>query len=235
MLSKGLENALATAVNEVRRRRHEYLTLEHLLFALSMDDSGEGILGACGVNVAQLRSQLEGFFAENMERLPEDSDTEVIQTLGVRRVLQRAVWQKRAAGKEIVEVGDVLAALFDEEDSYAVYFLRTHDVSRLDVLEYISHAMPGEEARSAGRARPTQDPRFKPGPAPAAPGQEPEEKKTPLEEFTVNLTERAAQGRIDPLIGRESELERTVEVLARRRKNNPIFVGDPGVGKTAMA
>ncbi|MGE4552673.1 MAG: AAA family ATPase, partial [Desulfovibrionaceae bacterium] len=101
--------------------------------------------------------------------------------------------------------------------------------------EYISHAMPGEEARSAGRARPTQDPRFKPGPAPAAPGQEPEEKKTPLEEFTVNLTERAAQGRIDPLIGRESELERTVEVLARRRKNNPIFVGDPGVGKTAMA
>lgn len=231
MLSKGLENALAIAVDEVRRRRHEYLTLEHLLFALSLDDSGEGILGGCGVNVVQLRSQLEGFFEKKLERLPEDVASEVIQTLGVRRVLQRAVWQKRAAGKEIVDVGDVLAALFDEEDSYAVYFLRSYNVSRLDVLEYISHFMPKGEDRFSGSSR-TTGPRFRPGPAPNS---QSEEKKAPLEEFTINLTGRAADGRIDPLIGRGAELERTVEVLARRRKNNPIFVGDPGVGKTAMA
>ena len=235
MLSKGLENALTTAVNEVKQRQHEYLTLEHLLYALSKEAMGETILDACGVDVDHLREQLEGFFKENMEPLPENVGSEVIQTLGVRRVLQRAVWQKRAAGKEIVEVGDVLAALFDEEDSYAVYFLRTHDVSRLDVLEYISHAMPGEGLSGEAARRLGEDqPGMRPGVRPSSPERR-EEKKTPLEEYTVNLTERAREGHIDPLIGRGSELERTVEVLSRRRKNNPIFVGDPGVGKTAMA
>ncbi len=235
MLSKGLENALTTAVNEVKQRQHEYLTLEHLLYALSKESVGETILDACGVDVSRLREQLEGFFEENMEQLPENVGSEVIQTLGVRRVLQRAVWQKRAAGKEIVEVGDVLAALFDEEDSYAVYFLRTHDVSRLDVLEYISHAMPGEGLSGEAAHRPLDEqPTMRPGVRPA-PTERRDEKKTPLEEYTINLTAKARDGHIDPLIGRTPELERTVEVLSRRRKNNPIFVGDPGVGKTAMA
>ena len=226
MLSKELESALTSAVNEVKRRNHEFLTLEHLLYAISIEEQGEEILEACGAEMDKLRDQLGRFFVENMESLPEGTETEVIQTLGVRRVLQRAVWQKKASGKTVVEVGDVLAAMFDEEDSYAVYFLRTHDVSRLDILEFISHGMSmGDDWNDMGD-KPTRK-----GDA----GNATDEKKTPLEEFTVNLTDKASDGLIDPLIGRDSELERTVQVLARRRKNNPIFVGDPGVGKTAMA
>lgn len=227
MLSKELESALTSAVNEVKRRNHEFLTLEHLLYAISVEEQGEEILEACGAEIERLRDQLGRFFVENMEALPEGTETEVIQTLGVRRVLQRAVWQKKASGKSIVEVGDVLAAMFDEEDSYAVYFLRTHDVSRLDILEFVSHGMStGDDWSDLGDHEPSHgDPM----------GDKPGEKKSPLEEYTVNLTDRAAEGLIDPLIGREGELERTVQVLSRRRKNNPIFVGDPGVGKTAMA
>jgi ATP-dependent Clp protease ATP-binding subunit ClpA len=237
MLSKGLESALTSAVSEVKRRKHEYLTLEHLLYALCLEPTAEGILAACGADVNKLREQLLQFFSENLEVLPEGAESEVIQTLGVRRVLQRAVWQKRASGKEIVEVGDVLAALFEEEDSYAVYFLRSHGVSRLDVLEYISHGLPTASREPGWDAGPRrQGSGERPGAQPAgpAPGQDPG-KKSALEEFTTNLTDRAAEGLIDPLIGRRAELERTVQVLARRRKNNPIFVGDPGVGKTAMA
>jgi ATP-dependent Clp protease ATP-binding subunit ClpA len=227
MLSKELESALTSAVNEVKRRNHEFLTLEHLLYAISSGEQGEEILEACGAEMDKLRDQLGRFFVENMESLPADTETEVIQTLGVRRVLQRAVWQKKASGKNVVEVGDVLAAMFDEEDSYAVYFLRTHDVSRLDILEFISHGMStGQEWNDMGAEQPA-----KPQPLDGKPGG----KKSPLEEYTVNLTDRAALGLIDPLIGRSEELERTVQVLSRRRKNNPIFVGDPGVGKTAMA
>ena len=227
MLSKELESALTSAVNEVKSRNHEFLTLEHLLYAISVEEQGEEILEACGAEIERLRDQLGRFFVENMESLPEGTETEVIQTLGVRRVLQRAVWQKKASGKSIVEVGDVLAAMFDEEDSYAVYFLRTHDVSRLDILEFVSHGMStGDDwsdlgDRDSAHGDPLSD--------------KPDEKKSPLEEYTVNLTNRAGEGLIDPLIGRESELERTVQILSRRRKNNPIFVGDPGVGKTAMA
>lgn len=227
MLSKELESALTSAVNEVKRRNHEFLTLEHLLYAISIEDQGEEILEACGAEMEKLRDQLGRFFVENMEALPDGTESEVIQTLGVRRVLQRAVWQKKASGKTIVEVGDVLAAMFDEEDSYAVYFLRTHDVSRLDILEFISHGMSmSEDWNDMGG-----DPAPKVDPLESRPG----EKKSPLKEFTVNLTDRAAEGLIDPLIGRGAELDRTVQVLSRRRKNNPIFVGDPGVGKTAMA
>ncbi|WP_281763220.1 ATP-dependent Clp protease ATP-binding subunit ClpA [Pseudodesulfovibrio nedwellii] len=227
MLSKELESALTSAVNEVKRRNHEFLTLEHLLYAISIEDQGEEILEACGAEMERLRDQLGRFFLENMEALPEGTESEVIQTLGVRRVLQRAVWQKKASGKTTVEVGDVLAAMFDEEDSYAVYFLRTHDVSRLDILEIISHGMStGDDWNDMGDDLGAQS-----DPLEARPG----EKKSPLKEYTVNLTDRAAEGLIDPLIGRAPELERTVQVLARRRKNNPIFVGDPGVGKTAMA
>ena len=202
MLSKELESALTVAVNEVKRRNHEFLTLEHLLYAISIEDQGEEILEVCGAEMEKLRDQLGRFFVENMEALPEGTESEVIQTLGVRRVLQRAVWQKKASGKSIVEVGDVLAAMFDEEDSYAVYFLRTHDVSRLDILEFISHGMSaGDEWNSlSGDGAP------QPNPLEARPG----DKKSPLEEYTVNLTNRAAGGFIDPLIGRSRSEERRV-------------------------
>jgi ATP-dependent Clp protease ATP-binding subunit ClpA len=228
MLSKRLENVLTTAVREVKRRKHEYLTLEHLLYALAQEDVGTDILTNCGVDVFKLVKQLEKFFDDHMEPLPMGMASEVVQTLGVQRVLQRAILQMQSSGKDQVEVGDVLAAIFEEDDSYAVYFLKSHGATRLDVLEYISHAMPRGES-------------WDPGPGGGREGRAVEKKapekkgQSALEQFTVNLVERANRGEIDPLIGRQAELDRTVQVLARRRKNNPLFVGDPGVGKTALA
>ncbi|XPV74884.1 MAG: ATP-dependent Clp protease ATP-binding subunit ClpA [Desulfovibrio sp.] len=237
MLSKGLENALTIAVDEVQKRNHEYLTLEHLLYAFSIEESGRDILSGCDIDIVQLQGDLDTFFEKNLEPLPEDVETEVVQTLGVRRVLQRAVWQKRASGKNIVDVGDVLVAFFEEEDSFALYYLRSQDLTRLDVLEFISHAVPKDyiypditnEMGAGGKSSP--DGGSGTG-GQTAPG---DGKKTALQEYTVDLTARAEEGRIDPLIGRNNELQRTVQILSRRRKNNPIFVGDPGVGKTAMA
>ena len=224
MLSKGLEAVLTSAFHEVRHRRHEYLTLEHLLYAMTGEPVGSNVLDACGANIERLRNQLEGFFKEHMDALPPDNDTEVVQTLSVRRVMQRAVWQKESSGKDLVEVGDVIAAMFEEEDSFAVHFLTSHGVSRLDVLDYISHGLRetegADEEETTGRhARKNDSP----------------QRKNPLEEFTRDLTAKAKAGEIDPIIGRAAELERTIQVLARRRKNNPILVGDPGVGKTALA
>ena len=221
MIGKRLQAALNAAVGEVRVRNHEYLTLEHLLYAIAGEEQGKGILEGCGADVTALRARLEEFFGTHLESLPEDMTTEVVQTLGVQRVLQRAFRHIQSAGRPLVEIGDVLAALFDEDDTYAVYFLKTQGVSRLDVLEYISHAMPeaGDDAMDGddegdGGASTRAD---------------------ALAQYATDLTARAREGRIDPLIGREDELERTVQVLSRRRKNNPLFVGDPGVGKTAIA
>jgi ATP-dependent Clp protease ATP-binding subunit clpA len=225
MLSKGLEAVLASAFHEVRNRRHEYLTLEHLLYAMTGEPVGSNILDACGADVDRLRLQLEGFFRDHMDQLPPDTDTEVVQTLSVRRVMQRAVWQKESSGKSLVEVGDVIAAMFEEEDSFAVHFLTSHGVNRLDVLEYISHGL---------RETPDQNEDEAPERRPGGPNEGPQ-RKNPLEEFTRDLTAKARAGEIDPIIGRAAELERTIQVLARRRKNNPILVGDPGVGKTALA
>ena len=229
MLSKGLEAVLTSAFHEVRKRRHEYLTLEHLLFAMTSEAASSDILDACGADVDKLRTQIEGFFKDHLDPLPADAESEVVQTLSVRRVMQRAVWQKQSSGKDLVEVGDVIAAMFEEEDSFAVHFLTSHGVTRLDVLEYISHGLPSDlpfnNARPAENEGP-QRPSNKPGAQP---------RKNPLEEFTRDLTAKARAGGIDPLIGRAAELERTIQVLARRRKNNPILVGDPGVGKTALA
>ncbi|MFP5239342.1 MAG: ATP-dependent Clp protease ATP-binding subunit ClpA [Acidobacteriota bacterium] len=217
MLGKNLERVLTNAVKEVKRRNHEYLTLEHLLHAIVQEESGKAILLSCGANVVRLKLQLERFFAEHMEVVSEEQSSEVVQTLGVQRVLQRAIMPMQAAGKENVLVGDVLAAMFEEDDSYAVYFLKSQGISRLDVLESIAHGQGVEQGAEAETAP-------KNG-----------EKQTALEQFTVELVAKARDGKIDPLIGREEELTRTVQVLARRRKNNPLYVGDPGVGKTALA
>jgi ATP-dependent Clp protease ATP-binding subunit ClpA len=219
MLSKKLERVLTTAVKEVKRRGHEYLTLEHLLYAMLLEETGREILVHCGVNVVRLKHQLERFFTDHMEALPQDANTEVVQTLGVQRVLQSSIMQMQSSGKQQVEVGDVLAAFFAEEDSYAVYYLKSHGVSRLDVLEYISHGPGREQASSEGGGE----------------DRDPKAGGSALEQYTVDLVAKAGKGEIDPLIGRDQELTRTIHVLLRRRKNNPIFVGDPGVGKTALA
>ena len=222
MLSKKLERVLTSAVKEVKRRNHEYLTLEHLLYAMLLEETGRDILVHCGANVVRLKHQLERFFTDHMETLPHNAESEVVQTLGVQRVLQRAIMQMQSSGKQQVEVGDVLAAVFDEEDSYAVYYLKSHGISRLDVLEYISHGGGREQAPSEGPGTEDQREGGKPG-------------GSALEQYTVDLVAKARKGEIDPLIGRDQELTRTIHVLLRRRKNNPIFVGDPGVGKTALA
>ncbi len=217
MLGKRLEAVLSAAVTEVRKRNHEFLTLEHILFAIVQDEQGRHILVSCGADADALSNRLEVFFSSHLEPLPADVPTEVVQTMSVQRVLQRAVVQMQSASKDKVEVGDLLAALFEEEDSYAVYFLRSQGLTRLDVLEYISHSSADDWTEQEGA---------KDGAA---------GKPDALSQFCVDLTARAREGQIDPLIGRAEELERTVQVLARRRKNNPLFVGEPGVGKTALA
>ncbi len=222
MLGRHLQKVLHVALQDVQRRKHEFLTLEHLLYAMAIESQGRMLLEGCGASPAVLREQLENFFAYHMELRDEDSSHEIIQTESVQRVLSNALRQIRSAGRELVELGDVLAALMDETDTYASYYLKKQGVERAQVLEYISHG--GHGSGSTGTRR-TED---------AEQGED-EGQSDALEKYAVDLTEKAKQGKIDPLVGRAMELDRTVEVLCRRRKNNPLFVGEPGVGKTAMA
>jgi ATP-dependent Clp protease ATP-binding subunit ClpA len=223
MISKELSATLGFAVRDAKKRRHEHVCLEHVLFAILHDSEGIDIIENCGGNVETLKTELETFFKERMEPIAEGTEYVLQQTIGFQRVIQRAVNHARSAEKPEVVVGDILASIFQEKDSHAAYFLQSQGITRLDVLEYISHNLT--------------KPAYDDGP-PRSLKQEPGEQKKktdPLEAFTVDLVQRAAEGKIDPLIGRELELERTLQVLCRRRKNNPVFVGDPGVGKTAMA
>jgi len=223
MISKELSATLGFAVREAKKRRHEYVSVEHVLFAILHDSSGLEIVEKCGGNVENIKANLEMFFNDNMQVLPEESEYVLQQTIGFQRVIQRAVNHVRSAEKKEVAVSDILASIFMEKDSHAVYFLNEEGISRLDVLRNISHELPPDISEDA----PEID-------SPAE--QKTVKKKTsPLEAYTVNLIDQAAKGKLDPLIGRELEMERTMQVLCRRRKNNPIFVGDPGVGKTAMA
>jgi len=219
MLSKELERIIARAIREVKVRHHEFLTLEHILYAYILDDKGKEVLSDCGVDLFKLKNQLERFFADHMEVLPPSGDREVVQTVGVQRVMHKALSQIQSAGKSMIQAGDLLAAMFEEEEAFAVYYLQSHGLTRLDVLEYISHGMERDQ------------------PGSACPGCKPKEKneKSFLALYTVDLVDKARKKLIDPLVGREEELKRVVQILLRRRKNNPIFVGDAGVGKTAMA
>jgi ATP-dependent Clp protease ATP-binding subunit ClpA len=225
MISKELSATLGFAVKEAKRRRHEYVSIEHILFAILNDPNGIEIIENCGGDVDHLLDALENFFDEKIERIPEGNDYILQQTIGFQRVIQRAVNHARSAEKQEVAVADVLASIFLEKDSHAEYFLSSQGVTRLDVLNYISHNISKDpfEDGSGGLVRPGQEERDR------------RQKSNPLELFTLNLINLAAEGKLDPLIGRETELERTMQVLCRRRKNNPVFVGDPGVGKTAMA
>ena len=224
MISKELSATLGFAVREAKKRRHEYVSVEHVLFAILHDRSGLEIVEKCGGDPEKIKANLETFFNENMEMLPEESEYVLQQTIGFQRVIQRAVNHVRSAEKKEVAVSDILASIFMEKDSHAVFFLNEEGISRLDVLQVISHDLPTEIPDN--QPAETDSPAEKKGA---------KKKSSPLEAYTVNLIDRAAKGKLDPLIGRELELERTMQVLCRRRKNNPIFVGDPGVGKTAMA
>ncbi len=223
MISKELSATLGFAVREAKKRRHEYVSVEHVLFAILHDSSGLEIVEKCGGDVETLKANLELFFNENLEVIPAESEYVLQQTVGFQRVIQRAVNHVRSAEKKEVSVSDILASIFMEKESHAAYYLNEAGVSRLDVLRVISHDLPVDG--------PSEDPETE---SPAD-SKTVKKKAGPLETYTVNLIDRAASGKLDPLIGRELEMDRTMQVLCRRRKNNPVFVGDPGVGKTAMA
>ncbi len=230
MFSQEVQITFSLAVREAQRRHHEYLTTEHVLYAMLFEENGQEILRSCGTDIEVLRDDLEDFFANQMEALSDGEDSVPEQTVGLQRVLQRTVVHMHSAGKKQILIGDVLAAILEESSSHAAYILETQGVSRLDVLNYISHGVakvPGEEKSKEAPSPPSEE-ESRPAPkkSPA---------RDPLEMFTVNLVERARQGKIDPLVGRAQELERTIQVLCRRRKNNPLYVGEPGVGKTALA
>ena len=225
MISKELSETLGFAVKEAKKRRHEYVCIEHLLFAILFDGDGIEVIEHCGGNVENLKDTLEVFFNEKIEQVPEGNEYILQQTLGFQRVIQRAVNHVRSAEKQEVEISDILASIFQEKDSHAEYFLSAEGITRLNVLSYISHDIsktPFDEG-AGGFAKTEQSETKK------------KKKTSPLEMFTTDLVKFAAQGRLDPLIGRELEIERTIQILCRRRKNNPIYVGDPGVGKTALA
>lgn len=224
--SRELKDTLATAFNEALRRKHEFVTLEHVLYALLDDPNGSKIIKACGGNLDQLRADLDKFFETNLQPLPDDVEQDPQQTLAFQRVFQRAVMHVQSSGKSVMDSANLFVAFFREHDSYAVYLLQKQGISRLDVVRYISHGIakvPQDEGHAFEETAPTAN------------ESAPEKERSPLEAFAVNLNLQAAEGRIDPLIGRDKEIERTLQVLCRRRKNNPIFVGDPGVGKTAIA
>ena len=235
-IGRELQLTLQSAFREAMARRHAFLTVEHLLFALLHDTRGAEVLRHCGADLAALKRDLVRFFDEDLEHL-EGEGGETRQTLAFHRVLQHAISHAESAEKEEIEAGDLLAAIFQEPDSHAVSLLRAQGISRLDVLQYISHAISKLRAGSGGDSH-ADAPSGRPAePAgPHGPGADDEAlPEDPLAAFATNLSQRAAAGQIDPLIGREAELERAIHILARRRKNNPIFVGETGVGKTAIA
>ena len=240
MISKSLEATLGAALREARRRRHEYFCVEHLLFALLSDKYARAILVNCGARLETLRAALEGFFEKHLETVPTGDEHVPQQTQSFERLMQRALTHVHYSGKKEVDAGDILAAMFEEKDSHAAYFLRKEGVSRLDILEYISHGSAQDDfpgSLEAGGEEDEHDEAEEPGVPEDAPETQPRKTRKqndPLGQFTVNLTRLAADGKLDPLIGREHELRRTIQVLCRRRKNNPIYVGEPGVGKTAM-
>ncbi len=226
MLSPELQSTLQRAVDDVRGRRHEYLTLEHLLLSILDDPTGADIVTKCGGDTEKLRGDLERFLDEQVEELPDGEESGPDQTLAFQRVLHRASMHVQAAGRQQMTTGNVLASMFRERDSHAVYLLEKQGITRFDVINYISHGVSKVDGGGTivPRTRGVEDD-----------GSEDRSLNNPLESFCVDLTQRAREGKIDPLIGRADELERMVQVLSRRRKNNPLLIGEPGVGKTALA
>jgi ATP-dependent Clp protease ATP-binding subunit ClpA len=226
MLSEELEQTLNVAFKEARVKRHEFMTVEHLLLALVDNPTSNNALRACGANMDQLKTELQEFLDETTPVLPDSDDREIEPTLGFQRVLQRAVFQVQSSGNKEVTGANVLVAIFSEQESQAVYLLSKQHIARLDVVNYIAHGIskidePGDQDSVIPHSEEEQEPES--------------QTKTPLENYATNLNQLAMDGKIDPLIGRKSEVERTLQVLCRRRKNNPLYVGEAGVGKTAIA
>jgi len=223
MLSKELEASLNVAFNEARNKRHEYITVEHLLLALLDNSSANSVLKACGADLLRLKGELSLYLDENTPVFHEDQIGEVQPTLGFQRVLQRAVFHVQSSGKKEVTGANVLVAIYGEQESQAIYLLHQQDVNRLDIVNYVSH----------GISKISDDE----GPADIDPSVDDmgETENQPLDKYAVNLNVKAMQNKIDPLIGRDAEVERMVQILCRRRKNNPLLVGEAGVGKTAIA
>jgi ATP-dependent Clp protease ATP-binding subunit ClpA len=226
MLSKTLEMALIRAIREAKSHNHEYVTVEHMLYGLLHDDLTHYIISECGGSTDNLKSKLEEFFLGGIPQLSPQAASEPAQTLAFNRVLQRAVAHVQSCGKMEVDSGDVLVSIFSESESHAVHFLGSEGVGRMAVVNFVSHELPENLQKEPLPKPPPQ------GPAKKKDGT-PEDKA--LEEFTINLSEQAAAGKLDPLIGRQEEISRIMQVLCRRKKNNPLLVGEPGVGKTAMA
>jgi ATP-dependent Clp protease ATP-binding subunit ClpA len=224
VLSNELEYCLNDAFHQAREARHEYLTVEHLLLAILDTPKVREILRACGADLAKLKQELKDHLDQSTPRLEESEEREVQPTLGFQRVLQRAVFHVQSSGKKEVGVGNVLVAIFSEKQSHAVYLLNRQHVTRLDVVNYISHGL-SKIAEEKTEKEETG----------AEAERDPEGSGSALEKYTTNLNRLAQEGRIDPLIGRKLEVERTIEILCRRRKNNPLYVGEAGVGKTAIA
>ena len=224
MFSKDLEQTIGQCYKRAREARHEFMTVEHLLLALLDNPSAEAVLKAIGADFPRLRHELEKAIETSVARLADDDGRDTQPTLGFQRVLQRAVYHVQSSGKKEVTGANVLVAIYGEKDSHAVYFLNQQDVTRLDVVNYLSHGITrqgeGEEPQSQDETRQ---------------GEESEHKGDALAEFASNLNDLALAGKIDPLVGRADEIERTIQVLCRRRKNNPLYVGEAGVGKTALA
>ncbi|MGN6321143.1 MAG: ATP-dependent Clp protease ATP-binding subunit ClpA [Dyella sp.] len=225
MFSKDLEVTIGQCYKQAREQRHEFMTVEHLLLALTENQSALGALRACGADLPRLTHELEKIIAETVPVLPHGDERDTQPTLGFQRVLQRAVYHVQSSGRKEVTGANVLVAIFGEKDSHAVYFLHQQEITRLDVVNYISHGIAkiGDEPTSG----------ISSGERDAEEGGE--GKGNPLSEYATNLNELALEGKIDPLIGRQDEIERTIQVLCRRRKNNPLYVGEAGVGKTALA
>ena len=227
MLDKELEQTLNEALRKTREKRHEFMTVEHLLLALLDNSSAARVLRACGADLNLLHDELARFIEEHSPLLPEDDERDTQPTLGFQRVLQRAVFHVQSSGKKEVTGANVLVAIFGERESHAAYFLTRQNIARLDVVNYISHGIAKIPEANQGNN---------------IPGTTPEDEnhfegggQNPLDAYANNLNELARQGKIDPLIGREDEVQRTIQILCRRRKNNPLYVGEAGVGKTAIA
>ena len=225
MLSRELEVSLNLAFKDARAQRHELMTVEHLLLALLDNTAAVTVLNACNADVEKLKQSLATFISETTPIIPEDQDGRETQpTLGFQRVLQRAVFHVQSSGKKEVTGAHVLVAMFAEGESHAVYSLKDQDVNRIDVVNYMSHGTRKdgvEETEASSEESEAEEGEERP--------------KSPLEAYATNLNELARTGQIDPLIGREEEVERVVQTLSRRRKNNPLLVGESGVGKTAIA
>src|ERR1700723_2767537 len=235
--SRSLEQSLHRALALANERHHEYATLEHLLLALIDDQDAAAVMRACNVDLDKLRRSLTAYLESELENLVSDGNEDSKPTAGFQRVIQRAVIHVQSSGREEVTGANVLVAIFAERESHAAYFLQAQDMTRYDAVNYISHGI----AKRPGASDPSRLPR---GPDEEHESRDSKESKDSpdskkkegaLEAYCVNLNRKAREGRIDPLIGREAEVQRTIQVLCRRQKNNPLLVGDPGVGKTAIA